>query len=168
MLGIRCPSGPTPVVIVAAHTGVTDGNAATQSSTYTPSSRIRASAGARPVAIARSSIAGLSASITTRTSFFPGRDPASRSPQDPQPGVLLTLAPASGEQQPQQAASAIGPTGGATTDSTASSTARLRRRPEPRRRRPVEPAADAGEERARGAIATAAHTTPPIQPGQAA
>src|ERR1700757_4554631 len=70
MLGIRWPSGPEPVVIVAAQTGVTEGNAATQSSTYTPSSRIRASAGARPVAIARSSIAGLSASITTSTSFF--------------------------------------------------------------------------------------------------
>ena len=33
MLGIWCSSGPTPVVIDAAHTGVTDGNAATQSST---------------------------------------------------------------------------------------------------------------------------------------
>ena len=33
MLGIQWPSGPTPVVIVAAHTGVTDGNAATHSST---------------------------------------------------------------------------------------------------------------------------------------
>ena len=78
MLGIRWPSGPTPVVIVAAQTGVTDGNAATQSSTYTPSSRIRASAGARPVAIARSSIAGLSASITTSTSFFAGLSPRFR------------------------------------------------------------------------------------------
>ena len=33
MLGMRCRSGPTPVVIDAAHTGVTDGNAATQLST---------------------------------------------------------------------------------------------------------------------------------------
>ncbi len=70
MLGIQWPSGPAPVVIVAAHTGVTDGNAATQSSTYTPRSMTCASAGARPTAIARSSIAGLSASITTRTSFL--------------------------------------------------------------------------------------------------
>src|SRR6202022_4465742 len=66
----QCLSGPTPVVIVAAHTGVTDGNDATQSLTYTPCSTIRCSAGARPTAIARSSIAGLSASMTTRTSFL--------------------------------------------------------------------------------------------------
>ena len=33
MLGIQWPSGPAPVVMVAAHTGVTDGKAATQSST---------------------------------------------------------------------------------------------------------------------------------------
>ena len=46
MLGIQCSSGPTPVVMVAAHTGVTDGKAATQSPTYTPCSRMRAIAGA--------------------------------------------------------------------------------------------------------------------------
>ena len=51
MLGIRWRSGPTPVVIVAAQTGVTEGNAATQSPTYTPSSWMRAIAGARPEAI---------------------------------------------------------------------------------------------------------------------
>src|SRR5438270_1884692 len=101
MLGIRCPSGPVPVVIVAAQTGVTDGNAATQSSTYTPSSRIRRSAGARPDAIARSSIAGLSASITTSTSFF-AVPLTTGSPEDPQACVLLALPPAAGEQQPQQ------------------------------------------------------------------
>src|SRR5436305_15084022 len=72
MLGIRCRPGPVPVVIVAAHTGVTEGNAATQSPTYEPSWRIRRSAGARPEAIARSSIDGLSASITTSTSFLDG------------------------------------------------------------------------------------------------
>ena len=49
MLGMWCWSGPVPVVIDAAHTGVTDGNAATQSSTYTPSvADHRWSAGARP------------------------------------------------------------------------------------------------------------------------
>src|SRR5580692_4248380 len=105
MLGMWWYSGPTPVVIEAAHTGVTDGNAATQSSTYTPSCMILASAGARPTAIARSSIAGLSASITTSTSFF-GFPLTARvadgSSQDPQPGVLLIVAPAAAEQQPDQ------------------------------------------------------------------
>ena len=33
MDGIQVASGPTPVVIEAAHTGVTDGKTATQSST---------------------------------------------------------------------------------------------------------------------------------------
>ncbi len=33
MPGISCASWPTPVTIDAAHTGVTDGNAATQSGT---------------------------------------------------------------------------------------------------------------------------------------
>src|ERR1035441_5997066 len=114
MLGIRCSSGPTPVVIVAAQTGVTEGNAATQSSTYAPSCRIRASAGARPEAIARSSIEGFSASITTRTSFLTPLEPAaSRSPgiepaalttpsaKDPETGVLLLVTATAGEQQPQ-------------------------------------------------------------------
>src|SRR5436305_43078 len=108
MLGIRCRSGPTPVVIVAAHTGVTEGNAATQSPTYTPSWRIRRSAGARPDAIARSSIEGLSASITTSTSFLvDARARAISVPrvplaEDPETGVLLALAPTPGPQQPQQ------------------------------------------------------------------
>src|ERR1700722_10547529 len=104
MLGMWWNSGPTPVVIEAAHTGVTDGNAATQSSTYTPSCMIRASAGARPTAIARSSIAGLSASITTSTSFFGAAPELSESSfaEDPQTRVLLVVAAASGEQQPQQ------------------------------------------------------------------
>src|ERR1035441_5517291 len=125
MLGIRCSSGPTPVVIVAAQTGVTEGNAATQSSTYAPSCRIRASAGARPEAIARSSIAGLSASMTTRTSFLAslipapslGREPAALTPasvllavngicggehlaQDPETGVLLLVTATAAEQEP--------------------------------------------------------------------
>ena len=58
------------MVIVAAHTGVTEGNAATQSPTYTPSSWMRAIAGARPEATTRSSIAGFIASTTTSTSFL--------------------------------------------------------------------------------------------------
>ena len=33
MAGMPWPSGPLPVVIVAVHTGVTEGKAATQSST---------------------------------------------------------------------------------------------------------------------------------------
>ena len=48
MLGIRCSSGPTPVVIVAAQTGVTDGNAATTVIDVHALLRIRSSAGARP------------------------------------------------------------------------------------------------------------------------
>ena len=54
----------------AAHTGVTDGNAATHSSVYCPRSISSWSAGARPVAIARSNIAGFIASMTARTSFL--------------------------------------------------------------------------------------------------
>src|SRR5579875_3208552 len=69
MLGIPWRSGPAPVVIVAAQTGVTDGKAATQSDTYTPSRAIADSAGARPAAITRSSIAGFIASMTTSTSL---------------------------------------------------------------------------------------------------
>src|SRR5690348_14549069 len=65
-----CSSGPTPVAIAAAATGVTDGNVDTHSGTYVPRSLIAASAGAWPCSIARSSISGLSASITARTSFF--------------------------------------------------------------------------------------------------
>ncbi len=52
-----------------AHTGVTDGNAATQSGTYVPRSRIAFSAGALPDLIARSSIVGFIPSMTVRTSF---------------------------------------------------------------------------------------------------
>src|SRR5579863_10504757 len=106
MLGIRCWSGPTPVVIVAAHTGVTDGKAATHSDTYAPCSAILRRAGARPDAIARSSISGLSASITTRTSFLftsgSAVAPGGASPQDPQPGVLLLIPLAATQEQPQQ------------------------------------------------------------------
>ena len=71
-----------PVAIEAAHTGVTDGNAATQSSTCWPRSISSCSVGARPLAIARSSIAGFIASMTTRTSFFTAeiRRPAYFSP----------------------------------------------------------------------------------------
>src|SRR5579875_2855226 len=80
MLGIPWRSGPAPVVIVAAQTGVTDGKAATQSDTYTPSRAIADSAGARPAAITRSSIAGFIASMTTSTSL---RSRAALRPPDP-------------------------------------------------------------------------------------
>ena len=60
------------MAIEAAHTGVTDGNAATQSSTYTPRRMSVRSVGARPSATARSSIDGLRPSMTHRTSFFAG------------------------------------------------------------------------------------------------
>src|SRR3954451_17837440 len=82
----------------------------------------RWSAGARPAATARSSIAGFMASTTTSISFFmapipppPGSTVAEISrlpgvhrapavlPKDPQAGVLLALAPATAEQKPQQA-----------------------------------------------------------------
>src|SRR4051794_9972166 len=56
--------------MLAAATGVTDGNDDTQSRTYVPRSLIFASTGAWPWSIARSSISGLSASITARTSFL--------------------------------------------------------------------------------------------------
>src|SRR5215475_5707727 len=62
--------------------------------------------GARPAATARSSIAGFMASMTTSMSFFispcPPRSAPRRLAQDPQPGVLLALAPAVSEQQPRQ------------------------------------------------------------------
>src|ERR1700761_3470774 len=101
MLGMWCSSGPTPVVMVEAHTGVTEGNAATQSSTYTPASRIRASAGARPAAMTRSSMAGFMASTTTSTSFL--RSLALiESAEDAQTRVFLLAAPPTGDEQPQQ------------------------------------------------------------------
>jgi hypothetical protein len=69
MPGISWRSCQAPVTIDAAHTGVTDGNAATQSGTYSPRSISAASVGAAPAATARSSIAGAIASITHRTSL---------------------------------------------------------------------------------------------------
>ena len=70
MEGISCELTGRPVPIEAAHTGVSEGKAATQSGTYMPRSRSAANAGARPSVIARSSISGLSASITPSTSFL--------------------------------------------------------------------------------------------------
>ncbi len=88
---MRWASGPVPVAIEAAHTGVTDGNAATESSTYTPRCRIAASAGARPVVMARSIIDGLQPSITARTSFLAiylrMRRPAYFSPERRRPPI---------------------------------------------------------------------------------
>src|SRR3954463_12327828 len=117
---ISWSAGPQPVAIVAAHTGVTDGNAATQSATNCPRSISSCSVGARPVAIARSSIAGFIASMTARTSFLltaspqPRASPSGRSlsakrarrarlrpsTEDPQARVLLALAPTAADQQP--------------------------------------------------------------------
>src|SRR3954453_11053351 len=97
-----CSSWPVPVAIVAAHTGVTLGNAATQSSTYVPRAMIVCSVGARPVATARSSIAGFRPSMTARTSFTWGS--CARSSQDAEPRVLLLGAAAVADEQPGQEA----------------------------------------------------------------
>src|ERR687885_1974205 len=99
-----CSSGPVPVAIDAAHTGVTDGNAATQSSTCCPRSSTRASVGARPLATARSSIAGFMASITARTSLRGTVLAYPQLAQDAQARVLLALAPAAAGDQPPEAA----------------------------------------------------------------
>src|ERR1700686_1593900 len=69
MAGMRCSFWATPVTIEAAHTGVTEGNAATHAGTYVPRSISSARIGATPLATARSSIAGAIASITHRTSL---------------------------------------------------------------------------------------------------
>src|SRR3954447_152099 len=98
MAGMSWASGAVPVAIDAAHTGVTDGNAATQSSTCWPRSMSVLSTGACPDATARSSMAGFIASMTVRTSLR-----ATWLPEDPQSGVLLALASATADQQPRQA-----------------------------------------------------------------
>src|SRR3954447_18589822 len=83
--------------MLAAATGVTDGKLDTQSLTYVPRFISAASAGARPWSTARSSISGLSASITARTSFLRATAPL---PQDPEAPVLpACLAAASREEQ---------------------------------------------------------------------
>src|SRR3954467_5487970 len=124
MDGISCSSGPVPVAIEAAHTGVTDGNAATQFSTMCPRSISAPRAGVRSVVTARSSIAGFIASMTARTNFFvmrppaPGESPLGRllpatrarrasrrpSPEDPQAGVLLAGPAGPAGQQPGEPA----------------------------------------------------------------
>src|SRR5919199_2345798 len=95
---MRWASCRTPVVIVAAHVGVTDGKAAQQSSTYVPRSMTARRAGARPVLTARSSIAGFRPSMTPRTSL----GATGGLPQDAQAGVLLAGAPAAAGQQPDE------------------------------------------------------------------
>ena len=97
MPGISCCSGPVPVAIEAAHTGVTDGKAATQSSTCWPSSSSSLRIGARPPATARSSIAGFMASMTTRMSFLLTariRSPAYFSPARRRPPASSQASPA--------------------------------------------------------------------------
>src|SRR5919202_7082589 len=96
---MRWVSWRTPVVIVAAHVGVTDGKAAQQSSTYVPRSMTARRAGARPVLTARSSIAGFRPSMTPRTSLGAT---VGRLPQDAQAGVLLARPPAAAGQQPDE------------------------------------------------------------------
>src|SRR3954467_3594300 len=98
-------SGPVPVAIDAAQTGVTDGKAATQSSTCSPRSISSSSAGARPPATARPSTAGLPPP-TRAWRASSRRRPRGRasSPQDAQARVLLALAPATpGEQEGERA-----------------------------------------------------------------
>src|SRR3954451_19826206 len=95
---MRCRSGLVPVAIEAAHTGVTDGKAATHSSTWWPRSSSRPSVGARPSATAWWSMAGFIASTTARTSFFA----ATALAEDPQPRVLLAGAAAAADHQPQE------------------------------------------------------------------
>ena len=101
MLGIRCRSGPTPVVIVAAHTGVTDGKRRDAVvDVHALLARSACSAGARPDAIARSSIEGLSASITTRTSFFGAAPALTAGSADPRTSGPRAAEPR--EQHPRQ------------------------------------------------------------------
>src|SRR5262245_53215265 len=121
MAGISCSAVPVPVAIEAAHTGVTDGKAATHSSTSWPRSISSWRVGARPVATARSSIAGFIASMTARTNLFtgspqPGESPFGRllpakrarrarlrpSPEDPQARVLLAFAATPAHDQPHE------------------------------------------------------------------
>src|SRR5579859_8177412 len=103
MAGIRWASCPTPVTIEAAHTGVTDGKAATQSDTYCPRRISSPSTGAAPASTARSSIAGAIASITHRTSFGGEVLTSAGSPaQHPQAGVLLGLSRSTARTEPGQ------------------------------------------------------------------
>src|SRR3954447_17802496 len=91
----------SPVAIVPAQTGVTDGKAAQHSLTYVPRSRIAFSAGADPCPIARSSIVGFMPSMTVRTSL---RGWLTASTQDAQAGVLLALAPLATAQEEREEA----------------------------------------------------------------
>src|SRR5271155_3132822 len=107
MPGISCWSWLTPVTIEAAQTGVTDGNAATQSGTYCPPAISRSSTGAAPDSIARSSIVGAIASITHRTSFrLPGGSgemvltSGASAAQDAQPRVLFIAPRAPAPSEP--------------------------------------------------------------------
>src|SRR5271170_6885718 len=101
MPGMSCSSWPTPVTIEAAHTGVTEGNAATQSGTYRPPCTSRSRTGAAPASIARSSIAGAIASITHSTSLVAEELTAAISAaQDAQPRVLFAAARAPAPGKP--------------------------------------------------------------------
>src|SRR5690349_10682659 len=107
-----CSSGPSPVAMLDAATGVTDGKLDTQSRTYVPRCISAASAGARPWSIARSSISGLRASMTARKSFLgfvlnaggsvrPRMGGRTGSPENAEALVLLArlCAPARNQQQ---------------------------------------------------------------------
>src|SRR3954451_6170268 len=100
---MKWSAGPRPVAMLAAATGVTEGNADTQSRTYVPRCMIFASTGAWPWSTARSSISGLSASITARMSFFCGLGLAlNSSAQAAQPLVLLCALPAGAHDQHEE------------------------------------------------------------------
>src|SRR5947209_286230 len=105
MLGMRVPTGCSPVIRADRHTGVSDGNVETHASVRLPSSWSRARAGALPAAIARSSTAGPRPSITARISFLGirsrGVGPASA--QDAEALVLLLIAAAGAVEQHSRA-----------------------------------------------------------------
>src|SRR5205085_9007621 len=104
MPGMWCRSALTPVMIDAAHTGVTDGNAATQPATYCPFLIRCSSIGAAPAATARSSIAGASASMTHSTSFLrlAAALTTASAPQHAQSRVLVGAARARSRSKPYE------------------------------------------------------------------
>src|ERR1700693_300417 len=95
-------SWAAPVTIEAAQTGVTEGNAATQSDTYRPRAINLLRTGAAPAATARSSIAGAIASITHSTSLGGDAPTARSAAQDAQPRVLPRRAGARPPQEPAE------------------------------------------------------------------
>src|SRR3954464_13394191 len=107
MPGMQCRSGPSPVAMSEQATGVTDGKADTQSPISVPRSSSSAKLGARPSAVARSSMSVRSESTTIRQSL---RDTGIgsesddgggvASPQHPQALVLALGTAAAGGAEP--------------------------------------------------------------------